>query len=148
MANKMKCLIQRRHSHDLYDFVYATFFDHGITFDRTLIASTFLKKTIFERSPGSAKQILLGLPTVFFKSVWDKYIVCPVMSRLDFDTAYASFIETIEARQGLKVACLEEIALRMGYITADDVRRVAESMASNQYGEYLLRLLESDITRC
>jgi len=54
------------------------------------------------------------------------------------------FIQAIEERQGLKVACPEEVAYRMGYITADDVMRLARSMASNQYGQYLLRLVEED----
>jgi glucose-1-phosphate thymidylyltransferase len=54
----------------------------------------------------------------------------------------SNFIQAIEERQGLKVACLEEIALRMGYIGTDDVRRLAEPMRKTGYGEYLLRLIE------
>ncbi|HSE92029.1 MAG TPA: glucose-1-phosphate thymidylyltransferase RfbA [Methylomirabilota bacterium] len=54
----------------------------------------------------------------------------------------STFIQTIEERQGLMVACLEEIAYAMGLITADDVRRTAEPMRNNAYGQYLLRLLE------
>jgi len=54
----------------------------------------------------------------------------------------ANFIQAIEERQGLKVACVEEIAFRMGYITADDVRRIAGTMANSGYGQYLLRMLE------
>ena len=50
------------------------------------------------------------------------------------------FIETIEKRQNLKVACLEEIAYRMGYITKDDVIALAQPLKKNQYGQYLLRL--------
>jgi glucose-1-phosphate thymidylyltransferase len=56
----------------------------------------------------------------------------------------SSFIQTIEERQGLQVACLEEIAWRMGYITKNDVVRIADSMANSKYGQYLLRLLEKD----
>jgi glucose-1-phosphate thymidylyltransferase len=56
----------------------------------------------------------------------------------------ASFIQAIEERQGLQVACLEEIAWRMGYIGKSDVIRIAESMANSKYGQYLLRLLEQD----
>jgi len=55
-----------------------------------------------------------------------------------------NFIETIEARQGLKVACLEEIAYRMGYISADDVARMAGEMNKTGYGGYLLDLLAED----
>jgi len=56
----------------------------------------------------------------------------------------STFIQTIEERQGLMVACVEEIAYRMGYITADDVLRIARPMQKNSYGQYLLRLLESE----
>jgi glucose-1-phosphate thymidylyltransferase len=54
----------------------------------------------------------------------------------------SAFIQAIEERQGLKVACLEEIALRMGYITPDDVRRSAARMGQSGYAEYLLQLVE------
>jgi glucose-1-phosphate thymidylyltransferase len=56
----------------------------------------------------------------------------------------ASFIQAIEERQGLQVACLEEIAWRMGYIGKRDVMRVADSMTNSKYGQYLFRLLEQD----
>ncbi|HOV86305.1 MAG TPA: glucose-1-phosphate thymidylyltransferase RfbA [Syntrophobacteraceae bacterium] len=52
------------------------------------------------------------------------------------------FIETIEKRQGLKVACVEEVAYRMGYIGAGQLRRLAEPLMKNGYGRYLLRILE------
>ncbi len=55
--------------------------------------------------------------------------------------AASSFIETIEQRQGLKVACPEEIAFRMGYIGAAELRALAAPLASSGYGEYLLRVL-------
>jgi glucose-1-phosphate thymidylyltransferase len=54
----------------------------------------------------------------------------------------SNFIQAIEERQGLKVACLEEIALRMGYIGPDDVRRAADGMRQTGYGQYLMQLLE------
>jgi len=56
----------------------------------------------------------------------------------------STFIQTIEERQGLMVACVEEIAYRMGYIGADDVVRIGRSMKDNSYGRYLLRLVESE----
>ena len=52
------------------------------------------------------------------------------------------FIETIEKRQGLKVACLEEIAYRMGYIDDKQVRKLAEPLKKNAYGQYLLNLVK------
>jgi len=56
----------------------------------------------------------------------------------------SNFIQAIEERQGLKVACLEEIAYRMGYISAADVARVAEPMKKNAYGQYLLAVIEEE----
>ena len=56
----------------------------------------------------------------------------------------SGFIETVEKRQGLKVACIEEIAYRMGYIDADQVKELAEPLMKNQYGQYLLQMLEHD----
>ena len=54
----------------------------------------------------------------------------------------STFIEVIEKRQGLKIACLEEIAFRQGWISAEKLRKLAEPMAKNQYGRYLLRLAQ------
>jgi len=54
----------------------------------------------------------------------------------------SSFIETIEKRQGLKVACPEEIAWRMGFIDEEQVRRLAEPLRRNAYGQYLLAMVE------
>lgn len=51
------------------------------------------------------------------------------------------FVEVIEKRQGRKIACLEETAYEQGWITADQLRRSAEEMRGNQYGQYLLKLL-------
>ena len=58
----------------------------------------------------------------------------------------SNFIATIENRQGLKVACLEEIAYNKGYIRAGDVEKLAEPMKKNQYGQYLLEMLKHDKT--
>ena len=57
-----------------------------------------------------------------------------------------SFVETIEKRQGLKVACIEEIAYRMGYISADQVRRLAAPLSKNSYGPYLLQVIEESLS--
>ena len=54
----------------------------------------------------------------------------------------ASFVQTIQARQGLKISCIEEIAYRMGYINAEQVLRLAEPLAKNEYGIYLMRLIK------
>jgi glucose-1-phosphate thymidylyltransferase len=55
----------------------------------------------------------------------------------------SSFVETIEKRQGLKIACIEEIAYRNGYIDAEQLRRLTESLKNNNYGQYLLELLRT-----
>ena len=56
-----------------------------------------------------------------------------------------NFVETVEARQGLKIACLEEVAYRKGWIDADAVRASAEPMAKTGYGQYLLELIRGDL---
>ncbi|MBU9808268.1 glucose-1-phosphate thymidylyltransferase, partial [Rahnella sp. SL6] len=56
----------------------------------------------------------------------------------------SQFIHTIEKRQGLKVACLEEIAYRKGWITRDQVESQAKSMSKTPYGQYLANLLIED----
>jgi len=54
----------------------------------------------------------------------------------------ATFIEAIEQRQGLKVSCIEEIAYRMQYISAQQLERLAQPMMKNSYGQYLLDILK------
>ncbi|MCI5119789.1 MAG: glucose-1-phosphate thymidylyltransferase [Candidatus Electrothrix sp. AUS4] len=54
----------------------------------------------------------------------------------------SSYVEAVQDRQGLKIACIEEIAYRLGYITAEQVTEQAESMMKNQYGQYLMSILE------
>lgn len=56
----------------------------------------------------------------------------------------STFVEVIEKRQGLKVACLEEIAFNQGWIDAGRLERVAQPMLKNQYGQYLMRLVERE----
>ena len=56
----------------------------------------------------------------------------------------STYIEVLEKRQGLKIACLEGIAYEMGWIDRDKLRELAAPMARNQYGQYLLRLAEND----
>ena len=56
----------------------------------------------------------------------------------------AQFVETLEKRQGYKVACLEEIAFNNGWLAADELRKLAKRMSKNSYGEYLLALLGAE----
>jgi len=53
----------------------------------------------------------------------------------------SGYVETIEKRQGLKIACVEEIAFRLGYINAGQVQKIAQPMQKNGYGQYLLEML-------
>ena len=56
----------------------------------------------------------------------------------------STFIQAVEERQGLKIACIEEIALHMGYITPADVLRIAERMQHGPYGQYLVQVLKQE----
>ena len=86
---------------------------------------------------------------------WDA-LACEVMGRgmawLDTGThesllEASQYIETIERRQGLKIACPEEIAYRLGYIDAAALERMGEALAKNGYGQYLLGILRDGIVR-
>jgi len=56
----------------------------------------------------------------------------------------SQFVHALQARQGMMISCPEEIAYRMGYITAEQVRDIAVAMKGNEYGQYLMQLIESD----
>jgi glucose-1-phosphate thymidylyltransferase len=58
----------------------------------------------------------------------------------------SNFVESIEERQGLKIACLEEIAFRKGYITKDHLTELAKPLSKNQYGQYLLKIAEEKLS--
>jgi hypothetical protein len=96
LAAKLKCLLQRRHSFDLYDYVYSVFINRDLEIDRVELLEAFLKKTIFEPSPGVARGLLLDLPLETFRAAWHRYLVCPIPSLFDFDTALGRFKESIE----------------------------------------------------
>jgi predicted nucleotidyltransferase component of viral defense system len=143
LASKLNCLLQRRHSFDLYDYVYSVFINRDIEVNRAEVLSTFLRKTIFQPSPGVAKGLLLDLPLEAFRAIWRKYIVCPAQSLFDFDTALGRFKENIEALfAGLQIDRYGQIAffpsrfrntimdaasdLRMLDMTYDGQRRLIE----------------------
>jgi glucose-1-phosphate thymidylyltransferase len=56
----------------------------------------------------------------------------------------ANFIQTLEERQGLKIACIEEIAYHLGYIESEQLHQLAKLMAKNSYGRYLMDILENE----
>ncbi len=91
LASKMKCLLQRRHVADLFDLVFSTIIQPEFEVNRREVITTFLKKTIFGRDPGVAKGLLLDLPLAVFQGLWDKYIVCPLKSRIEFSALNVVF---------------------------------------------------------
>ena len=95
LAAKLKCLLQRRIASDLYDYVYAIFINRELDVDRAEIASTLLKKTIFEPSPGVLMGLFLGLPFQLFRAAWSEYVVAPLASVIDFDTAVEQFSSNV-----------------------------------------------------
>jgi glucose-1-phosphate thymidylyltransferase len=56
----------------------------------------------------------------------------------------ASYVQAIQERQGLKIACIEEIAYRLGYINMEDVKRLARDMTKNDYGKYLMAIIDEE----
>lgn len=86
LADKLKCLLQRRYCYDLFDTVYAIFMAQELEVDRAEIVQVFLQKTIFEPAPSAAKNLLLGLPFELFRGFWDK-VICPAATRITFAQA-------------------------------------------------------------
>ena len=76
--------------------------------------------------------------------LWGRGMAWLDMGTHDSMLQAANFIETVENRQGLKIACVEEVAYRMGYIDAAQVERLAQPLLNNGYGQYLAMLLQQD----
>jgi predicted nucleotidyltransferase component of viral defense system len=91
LASKLKALLQRRHSPDLYDFVHAVFFQKALNISRREVLSTFLKQTIYEPEPMIARNLLLQLPFQALRGFWNEYLVCPKLSLFSFDDAEGWF---------------------------------------------------------
>lgn len=92
-ASKLKCLLQRRQSNDLYDFLTYILFEPK--YNRQEIVTTFLKMTIFGDRPSVAKHLLLGLPFSELKLLWNKYVVCPTPGLIEPEDAIRTFKEEI-----------------------------------------------------
>ena len=75
LADKLKCLLQRRYCYDLFDLVYGVFVTNDIAVDRTELMNVFLRKTIFRNSPGAARSLLLDLPLDLYRGWWHKVLV-------------------------------------------------------------------------
>jgi hypothetical protein len=91
LASKLKALLQRQHSPDLYDFVHAVFFQKVLNISRREVLSTFLKQTIYEPQPQIARNLLLELPFQAIRELWNEYLVCPKLSVFSFDDAEVWF---------------------------------------------------------
>jgi predicted nucleotidyltransferase component of viral defense system len=91
LAAKLKALLQRRHSPDLYDFVYTVFFQKVLGIQRREVMTTFLKKTIYEPTPQVARNLFLELPFQVRRGFWNEYLVCPKLASVSFDEAESSF---------------------------------------------------------
>ena len=91
LAEKLKCLLQRVHIVDLFDFVFSVFINRNVEVDRSIVAETFLQKTIFRPAPTAAIDLLVNSPPMSLGSLWQKYVVCPVQSFFDFQAALGEF---------------------------------------------------------
>lgn len=96
LATKLKCLLQRRHLADLYDYVFSIFVNRELAVDKSEIVSTFLRKTIFSRDRRAITGLFVGLPLQAFKEVWSKYIICPRVSVISWDSAVENFVASIK----------------------------------------------------
>jgi predicted nucleotidyltransferase component of viral defense system len=145
LAAKLKCLLQRREVSDLYDLVFSIFINKDLNVNRQEIVSTFLRKTIFEPSPSVARQLLLELPLNLLRAAWQRYIICPLESVLDFDWTvqqFQVFIQELFAVQGVGIPYRAQFAyfpshirnpimeagqnLRLLRLTYDGVPRIVE----------------------
>lgn len=97
IANKLKCLLQRRHVPDVYDLIYSVFINRDIAVDRGEVLATFLRKTIYARSPGAARGLFLDLPLAILRTAWSRYILAPTEGVVDFDVALGHFRTIVES---------------------------------------------------
>jgi predicted nucleotidyltransferase component of viral defense system len=90
VATKLKCILQRQHAPDLFDYVYSIK-RLGGDLNRRELVTTFIRKTIFDRNPHVAKEILLKTPFAFFREYWDKSVVCAKQALIGVEEAIALF---------------------------------------------------------
>ena len=91
LASKLKCLLQRRHSVDLYDFVNATLIRPVIEIDRAEMVQTFLRMTIFRSGPRIVTDLLINLPFQLIRGLWHDFVIAPSDAQVDFDEAVDQF---------------------------------------------------------
>jgi len=100
LAAKLKCLLQRRHSADLYDLVNATLINPTIDVSRREIVETFLKMTIFSSGAGAVKELLYNLPFQIIQGLWEKHLVLPNNALIEFESAVAGFKTFVDSLFG------------------------------------------------
>jgi predicted nucleotidyltransferase component of viral defense system len=100
LASKLKCLIQRRHSSDLYDFVAATLLKPVVAVDRGEIIEAFFKMTIFRPAPHVVIELFQEFPYITFRNLWDKYLVYPIDAAIDYDNAVETIKSSIQTMFG------------------------------------------------
>ncbi len=91
LASKIKCLLQRQHIVDLYDYVYSIFINKSFDISRSEIIQVFFKKTIYEGASGVVRGLLLDLPFEALKRFWRKHVTVPKQSEIVYDQAVESF---------------------------------------------------------
>ncbi len=96
LATKLKCLLQREHAADLYDFIYSIYLNPDVSIDKSEVRRVFLKRTIFERNASVVKNILLNLPLEYMKATWAKNLVCTKDVFIEIDDAISRFSEQIK----------------------------------------------------
>lgn len=100
IATKLKCLLQRQHAPDLFDYVYSVKLLGG-ELDKEEVVKTFIQKTIFSRNPHAVKEILCKTNFDYFKEFWNKTIVCAKKIIFEVEEAVEFFVTDMEALFGI-----------------------------------------------
>ena len=95
IATKLKCLLQRQHAPDLFDYVY-TIKRLGGNLDREELVHTFIRKTIFDKNPIFAKELLINSPMTVFRNVWRTSVVCAKQVAMSFEDAISFYLKDLE----------------------------------------------------
>lgn len=96
IATKLKCLIQRQHAPDLFDYAYSIKLLGG-NLDKQEVMQTLVRKTIFDRNPYILKEILLSTTFAYFREGWDKSIVCAKQFIIGVEDAISTFTKDLES---------------------------------------------------
>ncbi len=100
IATKLKCLMQRQHAPDLFDYVHSIRLLGG-NLNKEEVVQTFVKKTIFERNPYALKDVLKMTAFDYFRTYWVKGIVCAKQLFIDVEDAITSFVSDVESLFGI-----------------------------------------------